>query len=229
MPFLRLLPLLLLTGSLMGQEASGHWWSGTRFTPGVGWRALNIELAGPAGEANLQTSLAASTFLTLNLESPRWALSDNFALSLLGHAATVRADEQWVNHSASATGKDGNGHRESLGTSISGSYRYLAPALTWGHRKPGQTGLELTVGLGWWSGQFTGDVIYAPNMQASAGMPKTPVSVNFGQLGYDTRLGLHGKNWCLIMTVGGPFPFTQQGIHYQFQQIAMIVGYEFTL
>ncbi len=32
-----------------------------------------------------------------------------------------------------------------------------------------------------------------------------------------------------IMTVGGPFKFSHQGIKYEFQQIALIVGYEFRL
>lgn len=225
----RILPLCLLGTALLAQQKPERWWTGTRFTPGVGLRALNIDLAGPGGEANLQTSIASSVFLALNLESPRLALNEQFSLSVLGHAGTVNADHQWVNNSAASTGQDGDGHRESLGTSLSGHYRYLAPALTWGHRKPGKGGIELSVGLGWWSGQFSGNAIFAPNNVANGAMPRTPVSVGFSQLGYDTRIGLHGKNWCLITTVGGPFPFNQNGIRYQFQQIAVIVGYEFTL
>lgn len=225
----RILSLCLVGSALLAQEKPEHWWTGTRFTPGVGLRALNIDMAGPGGEANLQTSIASSVFLALNLESPRLALNEQFSLSVLGHAGTVNADHQWVNNSAASTGQDGDGHRESLGTNISGHYRYLAPALTWGVRKPGKGGIELSVGLGWWSGQFSGNAIFAPNNVANGAMPKTPVTVGFSQLGYDTRIGLHGKNWCLITTVGGPFPFNQNGIRYQFQQIAVIVGYEFTL
>lgn len=228
-PTLCLALLLALPGALRAQDSPAPWWKGTRLTPGVGWRALNIGMKAPEGEANLQPSLGSSMFLTLNVESPRVALGNSLAVSLLGYAGTVNADEQWVNGSPTATGQDGDGHRSSLGTSVSGHYRYLAPALTWGNRKPGKGGLELSAGLGWWWGHFAGDAIFAPNMQANAGMPKTPVAVDFSQPGYDTRIGLHGRNWCLILAVGGPFPFSQQGIRYEFQQIAMIVGYEFTL
>lgn len=200
-----------------------HWWNGITFTPGVGWRALNIDMTGPGGEANLQTDFASSAFGSLDIESPRWPIGGNFALSVMANTQTVSANQQWVNDSS------GNGDRQSLGTSVSGRYSYVAPALTWGSRQRDGSGLEIGLGIGMWSGNFSGDAIFAPNNQATALMPHTPVNVRFNQLGYDTRLSLYYRHWALIMTVGGPFKFHDQNIKYEFQQVAMILGYEFRL
>ncbi|MDH4133482.1 MAG: hypothetical protein OEV31_01705 [Gammaproteobacteria bacterium] len=218
------LPLILAGMPVYAEDAeSGHWWSGISITPGIGWRALNIDMTNSAGDANLQTDFASSLFGALDIESPRYKLSDNLSVSVLGHASTVRATEQWV------VDGSGTGGRQSLGTSISGHYSYLAPALTWGARQPAGTGLELSLGVGTWSGQFSGDAIFAPNNQANASMPHTPLSVSFKELGYDTRFSLYFGRWAWVMTVGGPFKFSNQGVKYQFQQVALIVGYEFRL
>lgn len=219
-----LLSALLGTTAGFAQEGPKHWWSGTRITPGVGWRALNVTLNNPSGEANLQTSFGASVFGSLNLESRRIPLGRNFAISLLGHSATVNADQQFVKDTSGDSGS-----RQSFGTSLSGHYSYLAPALTWGNRNPKGSGLEISFGMGMWNGRFTGDAIYAPDTRPTAGMPRTPVEATFNRLGYDTRIGLYSGHWSYVVTVGGPFPYTEKGTRYQFQQIALIVGYEFEL
>jgi hypothetical protein len=201
-----------------------HWWSGITFTPGAGWRALNIDMHAASGAANLQTDFGSSLFASLDIEVYRYPFGDSgFALSLLGHTATVRANEQWVKDASGA------GSRESLGTGISGHYSYLAPALSWGARQPDGSGLELSVGVGRWSGEFSGDAVFAADYRADASLPSTPVSVRFDEWGYDTRLTLYLRHWALVMTVGGPFPFKDGGTKYEFQQVALILGYEIRL
>lgn len=217
---------ILLSAAITAQaeeSESSHWWNGIRFTPGIGWRALNIDMTGPGGKANLQTDFASSAFGSLDIESPRWPIGGNFALSVMGHTQTVSANEQWF------TDSNGYGYRDSVGTEISGHYTYLAPALTWSARAPNGTGLEIGLGIGRWSGNFSGSAVFTTDYKYNPAIAPTPIDVSFNQLGYDTRISLYYGRWALIMTVGGPFKFKDQNIQYEFQQVAMILGYEIRL
>jgi hypothetical protein len=115
-----LLALLLSAAPARADESEEeHWWSGFSFTPGVGSRALVLDMVRSDGwEANIANTGTDSLFWSFNIETPTYHFGEsNFGVSILAHASNFNLEKQWV------VDASGAGSRERIGTAVSGYYK----------------------------------------------------------------------------------------------------------
>jgi len=215
---------------------SDFWWwiRGFEITPGVGLRTLSLDVHSKANDTrgNLSNNFGPGwLFGSVNIESPSFQFGkSDFGFSVYAYAANVRLNEQFVDDPGQDPNSDSSsGSRHDVGTSVSGYYSYLVPALHW--RKVLASGgqFKIAAGYGRWSGRFSGDIILTPDNQPAAGLPKTTVDTRFGKNAYLVNLQYKFANhWQLMMSVGGP-KWQDGNFRYQLEETSITLGYTFVL
>jgi hypothetical protein len=217
------------------EKESDFWWwiRGFEITPGVGLRHLGVDIHSKSAgtQGNLSNSISSSAFASINVESPSYQFGkSNFGFSVYLYAANVNLNEQFVaDPSQTDTSATASGQRDNVGTSLSGYYSYLVPALH--YRLLGRDGssMKFALGYGRWVGRFSGDVILTPDNRPANGMPKTPIDTRVSKNAYlFTMQYKFANHWQAYMSVGGP-KWSDDNFRYQMEEVSLIVGYTFIL
>jgi hypothetical protein len=217
------------------EKESDFWWwiRGFEITPGVGLRhfALDVHSKSNDNLGNVSNSIGKSAFASINIESPSFQFGkSNFGASVYFYGANVRLNEQFI----ADPGQDPNsgslaGTRENVGTSITGYYSYLVPAVH--YRLQGRDGssVKFALGYGPWRGRFSGDVILTPDNRPTNGQPKTSIDTRVSKWAYlFTMQYKFANHWQAYMTVGGP-KWQDSQFRYQMEELSLVLGYTFIL
>jgi hypothetical protein len=234
--FLALLLSLLCAPAFAAEEKDkDFWWwiHGFEITPGAGLRSLGVEVTrkSDSNVGNISNSISKSLFAAINIESPSYQFGkSNFGASVYLYGSNVRLNEQFV----ADPGQDPNsgslvGMRDNVGTSMSGYYSYLVPALH--YRLQGRDGssMKFSLGYGRWVGRFSGDIILTPDNRPANGLPKTSIDTRVAKNAYlFTMQYKFANHWQAYMAVGGP-KWQDEQFRYQMEEVSLVVGYTFTL
>ncbi len=211
-----------------------HWWSGISFTPALGARHLGLEVVrrGDGSKANISNAGTAQLFVALGIESPEFNFDNShWGATLMAYTSFIKLDNQFYDDIETDGSNDTNkGHRADVGTSISGTYSYLVPALHYAAPIANNGKWKLAVGYGWWNGNFSGDVILTQNQRPVAGLAKTAVDASTKlKPGYMVLLYYRTpSDWVWQMSVGGA-RFSDATLRYEVEEISMGVARQFTL
>lgn len=228
-------PLLLALVAAPAVAEDDFWWwiRGFEITPGVGLRHLGVDVnrKSDGAQGNLSNSISKSAFASINIETPSWQFgSSNFGASAYLYAANVRLNEQFVsNPGQSDTSPTISGTRDNVGTSLSGYYSYLVPALH--YRLLGRDGgsTKFALGYGRWVGRFSGDIILTPDNRPVNGLPKTSVDTRFSKNAYLFTMQFKtASHWQFALSVGGP-SWQDGSFRYQLEEVSLVAGYTFIL
>jgi hypothetical protein len=231
---LLLLPFLAAAPAVAAEENDFWWWiRGFEITPGVGLRHLGVDVhrKSDSFQGNLSNSIAKSLFGSINIESPSYQFGkSNFGASVYLYAANVNLNEQFVaDPGQTASSATVSGMRNNVGTSLSGYYSYLVPALH--YRIQGRDGgsTKFALGYGRWVGRFSGDIILTPDNRPANGMPKTPLDTRVSKNAYlFTMQFKSASRWQVYMSVGGP-KWQDDSFRYQLEEVSLVFGYTFIL
>lgn len=86
-----------------------------------------------------------------------------------------------LDHQFYETGLNGDsnfGERVNAGTGLNGYYTYLMPLLKYALKLPRGGEMSASLGIGFWSRKFSGDMILMPDGRPVSGMPATDLSIN---------------------------------------------------
>lgn len=145
-----------------------------------------------------------------------------FGASLFLHSSHFKADRQW----AAVNGDEVD--IENVGTSLSGYYSYLIPALYYKHQK-GEAEWKLGVGLGIGSARFSGDALFGPDLEVSRTQPKTSLSASANDvLAYMVFGDLKLPKWRVRLSIGG-FRFSDSDYRYEFLEGTLTFSYIFSI
>ena len=230
-----LLSLVASASPAVAAEESDFWWwiRGFEITPGVGLRYLGVDVHSKSNDTvgNLANSIGKSAFASINIESPSFQFGkSNFGASVYLYAANVNLNQQFI----ADPGQDPNsdsmaGTRDNVGTSLSGYYSYLVPAVH--YRLQGRDGssMKFALGYGRWVGRFSGDIILTPDNRPANGMAKTPIDTRVAKNAYlFTMQYKFANHWQASMSVGGP-KWQDDQFRYQLEELSFTVGYTFIL
>jgi hypothetical protein len=237
---LRLLSFLALAGAAAPSAAaeekdSDFWWwiHGFEITPGVGLRHFGFDVHSKSNDnvGNVSNSISRSAFASVNIESPSFQFgTSNFGASVYFYGANVRLNEQFIaDPTQSDTSATATGTRENVGTTITGYYSYLVPAVH--YRLQGRDGssMKFALGYGPWYGRFSGDIILTPDNRPANGQPKTSIDTRVSKWAYlFTMQYKFANHWQAYMTVGGP-KWQDAQFRYQMEELSLVVGYTFIL
>jgi hypothetical protein len=224
--------LVLIAGPALAADDDGGWRGNFAITPGAGLRHLGLDVVQQSTglKGNLSNDVWDSAFVAVSIESPEYQFGrSNFGFTIYSYAANLSLDHQWVADGGTGpTGTD-SGSREDVGTSVSGHYAYVVPALhfRWPHGSGSET--KFALGYGLWSANFSGDIILTSNDMPAPGMPTTPVNVRVRKLAY-LLLMQHkfANHWQVYMSLGGP-QWEANGFEYKLEEVSVVVGYTFVL
>ena len=231
---LLLLALAAAAAPAAAEESDFWWWiRGFEITPGVGLRHLGVDAhrKSDGNQGNLSNSISRSAFASINIETPSWQFgSSNFGVSAYLYAANVNLNEQFIADPGRAdTSPTISGTRENVGTSLSGYYSYLVPAVH--YRLQGREGgsTKFALGYGRWVGRFSGDIILTPDNRPVTGMPKTSIDTRISRNAYLFTMQFKtASRWQFYMSVGGP-TWQDASYRYQMEEVSLVAGYTFIL
>ena len=154
-----------------------------RFTPGIGTRIVTLNVTrksdGYTGELTNDDNVRDGhigdlLYLSLDIESPSWMFSKDFGVSIRSQTQSINIFRQRVTSSRFENDED----IADLGTSAQGYYTYIGPTLFAKLNNFNSLGLIERLGLGfvYWKANITGDIILAPNNDATSSMPKTNIN-----------------------------------------------------
>ena len=147
----------------------------------------------------------------------------NFGWSLFLHSSSFKASTQ-------VAGVNGGKIKEhDLGTSVSGYYSYLIPALY--YKPPGAEGkTKFGVGLGYGSARLSGTALFGPDRQVSTTEPKSSLSTSANNvIAYMVFLDLkQPSSFHLRLSVGGPV-FSDSEYKYIFEEFTFTISYTFPI
>ena len=130
---------------------------------------------------------------------------------------------------ANSSSGSSSGSSKNVGTSLSGYYSYLVPALHYSSKSPTGGEAKVAFGFGKWIGRFSGDIILTADDRPAAGMTKTPIDVRVSKNAYLFLMQYKFDNhWQAYMSVGGP-KWQDGANRYQMEEVSLVVGYTFTL
>ncbi len=224
--------VLFAASPVTADEESGGWGGNFSITPGVGLRHLGLDVIRQSDghTGNLSNDVWDSAFAAISIESPEYQFGkSNFGLTIYAYAATVGLDHQWVSDGGTNPNGTDSGSRENVGTSVSGYYSYLVPALHFLWRHGGGSETKFALGFGSWVANFKGDVILTPDDTPAPTDPKTPVDVRVRKLAYLFLMQHKFSNrWQAYMSVGGP-EWEEDGFEYKLEEVSIVIGYTFIL
>lgn len=224
--------VLLAASPVIADDESGGWGGAFSFTPGVGLRHLGLDVIDQSNgdTGNLSNDVWDSAFAAISIESPEYQFGkSNFGFTIYAYAATVNLDHQWVADGGTSSSGSASGSRENVGTSVSGHYSYLVPAVhyLWTHGGGSET--KVALGFGSWVASFSGDIILTPDDTPEPTDPKTPLDVRVRKLAYLFLMQHKFSNrWQAYMSVGGP-DWEADGYAYNLEEVSIVIGYTFSL
>ncbi len=145
-----------------------------------------------------------------------------FGASAFIYSTYFKANRQW----AAVNGDEVD--IVDLGTSISGYYSYLIPAL---YYKPqaGEAKWKLGLGLGYGMARLSGNARFGPDLKVSRTQPKTTLSASANDvLAYMTFLDYRLQKWHVRLSIGG-FLFSDSGYKYSFLEGTLALSYTFSI
>lgn len=145
------------------------------FTPGIGVRVVSLEITRKSdkytGTLTNDGSFTDPIYLSFDIETPGFLLSNNVGISVRSHSQTFSVSNQKVPSSTTQSGTD----YANLGTSARGYYSYFGPTIF--YRILERDGdIRYGAGYGKWKAWFEGNIILAPNGAATPNMPKTRIN-----------------------------------------------------
>lgn len=154
-----------------------------KFSPGIGLRGVTLSVKRKSdGYSGVLTNddnardghISDLYYYSLDIESPAWMLSRYFGVSLRNQTQRIDIFLQKI----PPLPPDNFDQVVDLGTSVHGYYSYIGPTLFGVLKERDDFGLKERLGLGfvYWKALFSGDIILAPNNNASANMPHTKIS-----------------------------------------------------
>ena len=197
-------------------------------TPGIGVRLMDLKVTDKAnatsGTITNDGSLFGPMYLSIDIESPAYLLTDKIGVSVRTYASKFSLDTQRVETSPTST-QNSNGLVD-LGTSVSGYYSYVTPTLFYRISELGKGDTRIGVGYGWWKAWFSGDIALAPGSAADTGTPKTSVdgttSDKGGWLLFWQARGEHGMFEISLNSVS----FPSANYRFELQELNMVIGYQ---
>ena len=210
----------------MPQARGVKWYDGFAITPGIGLRhfALHVEQGG--NEGSLSNSIENSFFAALDVQSPSLQFSEHWGASVYLYSANLDLSEQFTDNDDD--GDDNSGETIDVGTSASGRYSYVVPALHYDMPAGDGGHFRVALGFGKWYSTIKGDVILTPDNQPQAGMPKTAFDVTVNKNAYLFHMQWRTRgSWHFGMSVGGP-KWSGDGNRYQVEEVALVAGYALT-
>ena len=211
----------------MPQARGVKWYDGFSVTPTLGLRhfALHVDQAN-GDKGSLSNSIENSFFWALDLQSPSLQFSESWGASLYVYSANVNLSEQFTDNDND--GDDNSGESIDVGTSATGRYSYVVPALHY-EMPMGEGGrARFALGFGKWFADVSGDIILTPDNQPAAGMPKTDFDVKVNKNAYLFHMQWRtAGSWHVAMSVGGP-KWSGGGFEYQVEEVSLSVGYALT-
>jgi len=150
--------------------------------------------------------------------------NSKFGMIVFLHSSYFKASEQF----AGVNG--GEVKIEDLGTSISGYYSYLIPAIYY-KPKPeiGKAEMKLGLGVGYGSARFSGNASFGPDRMVSRTQPKTTLSTSANNvLAYMAFYDLKWPKWRARVSVGGP-RFSDSEYKYSFEEFTLTLSYTFSI
>lgn len=225
------LSFLLSTNSQADDATQdSHWYSGFSITPGFGFRHLGFDVTRKSDgyTGNISNAGFAQSVFTLNMTTPSIKLNrgGEWQVEIQSYTALVELDHQFYNDGGTLPTGGDSGNRVDVGTSIDGYYSYLLPTIKFELGREQKFGASL--GVGYWTSSFNGDIILSPNDQPNSSMPKTLINLDRRkELAYIFTLSWTTKNnWVFRMTVGGT-NFSDDVYDYKTEEVAMILGKQF--
>ncbi len=200
---------------------------GWTITPGIGVRVVTLDVTrksdGYTGTLTNDGSFGDPIYLSLNIETPSWMISDRIGFSIRSRSETFEITRQEVPSATTQSGTD----YVSLGTSVSGYYSYIGPTLF--HRTVDRSGdTRWGVGYGYWKTWFDGDIILAPNGAAAPGMPRVRIN---GSVDGDTGpiFFLQGRANKYVFEIAiSRVTFSSSDYETTLSELGMSVGYAVT-
>ncbi len=228
------LSLVAAAAPAAAEEDDFWWWiRGFEITPGAGLRHLGVDVhrKSDSAQGNLSNSISKSLFGSITVETPSFQFGkSNFGVSAYLYAANVNLNEQFVaDPGRTDTSATVAGTRDNVGTSLSGYYSYLVPAVH--YRLQGRDGssMKFALGYGRWVGRFSGDIILTLDNRPANGLPKTSIDTRVSKNAYLFSMQYKFANhWQAYMSVGGP-TWQDETFRYQMEEISLVVGYTFIL
>lgn len=228
-----LLAAAFASGPACAEDDFWWWIRGFEITPGAGLRHFAVEVTRGSDGAtgNSSNSIGNSLFGSLMVESPSWQFGgSNWGASVYFYASNVGLDEQFVNDPGQGAGDAGaSGSRKNVGTSMSGYYSYLVPALHYRVQRDDGSQFKVALGYGRWHGEFSGDIILTPDNRPQTGQPKTQIDTSVSKNAYLASMQYKfAKHWQAFMSVGGP-RWSDSTFKYQMEEVSIVIGYTFRL
>ena len=147
----------------------------------------------------------------------------NFGWSLFLHSSSFKASTQ-------IAGVNGGKIKEhDFGTSVSGRYSYLIPALY--YKLPKAEGeMKLGVGLGYGSARLNGSALFGPERMVSSSTPKSSLSTSANDvIAYMFFLDFNPPSaYHFRLSYGGPV-FRDSEYQYIFEEFTFTVSYTFSI
>lgn len=214
-------------------DKQSHWWSGISFTPGVGLRHLGLDVKRKSDgyQGNISQSLEAKPFFSFSITSPSWNFDEHWGVTLRSFSSVVTLDSQFYSYDTvdPNTGTT-QGDRIDVGTSVSGYYSYIVPAINYHTGSSGFGVFNVALGLGYWTSNLSGTIALTPDKHPTEATPKTQVDLSTNdELAYLFLMSYTTPGqWIYEMTVGGP-SFSADGYDYKLEEVTLTVGKQFVL
>lgn len=210
-----------------------HWWDGFSITPGGGFRHLGISIDRKSDgyHGNISNAGFAQAVATLNMTFNEFKLNEGGTLYLELHSYTafLKLDHQFYDYGTTNTATGANsGERVDVDTRIDGYYTYLMPSLKFKAQLPGSGEFAVSLGVGLWTSEFSGDIILTDDGRPINGMPKSDININtYKELAYIFNMSYATTTgWIYLMSVGGT-TFDDDEYDYKIEEVAMIIGKRF--
>jgi hypothetical protein len=200
---------------------------GFSITPGIGVRLMDITVTnkgnGTSGTITNDGSFFGPMYLSVDIESPAYLLSDKIGVSVRTYATKFDLDTQRVESSGTTTGDN---DLVDLGTNVSGYYSYVTPTLFYRISEQGKGDTRIGVGYGWWKAWFSGDIALAPGSAADTSTPKSTIDGSIrGEGGWMLFWQTRGENAVFEISFNG-VTFSSTNYRYEMQELNMMLGYQ---
>jgi hypothetical protein len=205
-----------------------------KFTPGIGARSISLDVTrksdGYKGEITNDDNLRDGNitellYFTMNIESPSWMFSSRNGISIRSQTQRINLHRQRVISPAFEEGQD----FIDLGTSVEGYYTYIGPTLFAKLENINISGIteRIGAGFGYWKASINGDIVLAPNYEASTTIPSTNINDaidnTIGPIAYYQWLG---KNFLFEFSISS-VTFKNNQYKSKLEEVNILLGVTF--